>query len=93
MAYFYKLRSECLLDIGVFICAIHKPEFEEYNITILNTLIKDKGWCEIEWEFDSNLTLEDLRDIFEKIKIEDLHRMVETLNYIDIYTGEAYYDY
>ena len=89
--YSYKLRSECLLDIGVFICAIHKPEFEEYNISIWDTIIKDKGWCMFEWEFDSNVTLEDLRDIFKKINVDDIHRMVETLNYRDVYTGEAYY--
>jgi hypothetical protein len=91
--YSYKLRSECFYDICAFGCAIHEPEFEQDEIRLLNTIIKDVDMS-FEWEFDSNLTLEELRDVFTRVNnvgVEDLHRMVQTLNYKAVYTGEAYY--
>lgn len=88
--YSYKLRSECLFDISAFICAIHDQEFKDYNIILLNTIIKDTK-DSFEWEFDSNLTLEELRDIFTRVDVQDLHVMLSTLNYRAIYTGFCYY--
>ena len=82
--YSYKLRSECLFDICAFVCAIHEQEFKDLNIYLINNIIKDTK-DGMEWGFDSNITLEELRDIFTRVHVQDLHIMLRTLNYKAIY--------
>ena len=91
MWYSYKCRAETLYDVSAFIYTIHQERYEA--IRLLNTIITDiKG--SFEWEFDSDKTLDELRETIKKVdkEVGDLHVMYESLNYRGVYTGERYYD-
>lgn len=81
----YKLRAECQDDwnsvknpLGVVKCNIEYTEFEGVQLP------------DVEVEFESAMTLDQIREIMGKF--EDSHVMIESLNYSHLYTGERWYD-
>lgn len=80
--YEYKFRAECENDIETF-------KIENFNrIKELRT-IRWKGYPDAEFEFESDLSLDELISILNKIP--DGHVMAETVNLKTFYTGERIY--
>jgi hypothetical protein len=78
-----------MYDVGMFFYCL-----EDEDVRIVNTKIEQcQGFCEFDWEFDSNYTLKELRELMMRISAEnegELHVMYESLNYKDLYTGERF---
>lgn len=78
----YCFRAEVPLDVEE---AMKGKWFSDLKVT------KDQNFPDCEVEFTSELSIEAIRNIFQKVI--DGHVMIESLNYANQYTGERYYEY
>lgn len=72
----FKLRAECVRDAVKAIL----------NIPMVSIKMEQVRFPDVELEFTSNLSFEDIKDRLDKII--DGHVMAESLDYIDKYTGK-----
>lgn len=79
----YKFKAECKADVNNWILN-SSCHYKNFNI-----IPDEYGFPDVEVEFTSTLTINQIRNTF--VNITDSHVMLESLNYKDKYTGERYY--
>lgn len=79
----YKLRAECSNDVMRFIENAH-GHMEGFKME------RDKRFPDVDFEFESNLNLEEIISILRLI--DDGHVMVQTVKPTGEYTGRRNYD-
>ena len=85
----FKFRAETIIDITnllnirAFLVNMRKItiEADEFNMPDVDVTMFTYGHC----------SLENLRNTIVESGVDDLHVIIETLNYADDYTGERYY--
>jgi hypothetical protein len=79
----YKLRAECSKDVVGFLNNVHS-QLSSFS------LIKDKELPDVEFEFETDLALDEIILILKDL--DDAHVMYQTVKLIDEYTGERNYE-
>ena len=79
----YKLRAECSQDVVYFLNNVH-TQLSSFS------LIKDKELPDVEFEFETDLTLDEI--ILTLQDFDDAHVMYQTVKPIEEYTGERNYE-
>jgi len=80
--YLYKVRFEAGIDIAYAFAAIHMAKYSYY--------LKDNNSNDGAIIFKTKCPIDELREIWDEMN-KDLHVMIESLNYVNDYTGERYY--
>jgi len=79
----YKLRAECSTDVVQFIKNAHS-QLTNFKMQ------KDKDFPDVEFEFETELALDEI--ILKLKKIKDAHVMRQTVKPIDEFNGKRNYN-
>lgn len=79
----YKLRAECSQDVVNFLNNVHS-QLSSFK------MIKDTDFPDVEFEFETDLDFEEI--LRAMLFLDDAHVMLQTVEKIDKYTGERYYE-
>ena len=82
----YKFRAECYPDVAKFLSL---SENIVYIKSLIGQTIDDIPISDVVVEIYTHATIDDVRDIMKKVI--DGYVMVETLNTVELYTGERWY--
>jgi hypothetical protein len=104
----YKCRSEVVQDICNVILSFTENRLDHQYMSghqIINkpftdlngNIVKDDQGHEVyfpdcTWVFNSNMDIDEVLHQIEKCPEMDLHYIYESINYIEIYTGERFRD-
>lgn len=85
-ATYYKLRAECLHDVVEFVGSLYRIDYTTLDFMVSPLVVDGRRLPDVELIFRTELSLNTLKEVLKNQS--DSHVMLETINPVELYTGE-----